>query len=369
MGFWDERDLPFTYSLARHFPIGQRYFCSVLAQTYPNRRFLFTGTASGTIATDSDTFSIPAANGTICDRLDAHHIDWAIYYQNLPSWLIVPGSLDRRARRRASASSTAFAADVAAGRLPQFTFIDPNYDTTSEENPQDIQVGERFIAEVVHTLMQAPDLEAHRAVHHLRRARRLLRPRAAAARDQARQRSRRCSTPGDVRARTTATGSGCRCSSSRPGPSELRLEHRPGPHLGAGVHRAQVEPPGDDVPRRQRAPDDRLLRLPQARRSPSRPRWPRHRRWRPGIAELPRARAQAAALRTRRSSKPRQLLGGAAGQARTRQRPRGVAAGALARGGRHRDLGRRRLLGAEHFLLGTCRRAAPRTPPSRSSRA
>ena len=49
MRFWDKRDLPFTYSLARHFPIGERYFCSVLGQTYPNRRFFFAGTASGTI--------------------------------------------------------------------------------------------------------------------------------------------------------------------------------------------------------------------------------------------------------------------------------------------------------------------------------
>ena len=35
MSYWDEHDLPFTYSLAQHFPLGQRYFCSVLAQTYP----------------------------------------------------------------------------------------------------------------------------------------------------------------------------------------------------------------------------------------------------------------------------------------------------------------------------------------------
>ncbi len=155
MRFWDKRDLPFTYSLARHFPIGQRYFCSVLAQTYPNRRFFFTGTASGTIATNNDTFTIPAANGTIWDRLDDHHIDWAIYFQNLPSWLIVPGSFSAARAPRQHPFST-FAADVAAGKLAQFTFLDPNYDTTSEENPQDIQVGEQFIASVVKTLMQAP---------------------------------------------------------------------------------------------------------------------------------------------------------------------------------------------------------------------
>jgi phospholipase C len=155
MWYWDKSDLPFTYSLVKHFPVGQRFFCSVLAQTYPNRRFFFTGTASGTIATNADTFSIPAANGTIWDRLDAHQIDWGIYYNDLPSWLIVPGvfSAARAPRQR---HYSQFATDVAAGRLPQFTFIDPNYENQSQENPQDVQVGEEFIADVVHTLMSAP---------------------------------------------------------------------------------------------------------------------------------------------------------------------------------------------------------------------
>ncbi len=158
MWFWDQRDIPFTYSLAKHFPIGQRYFCSTLAQTYPNRRFFFAATASGTISTSVSTFSIPAANGTIWDRLDAHRINWAIYYQNEPSWLIVPGVLTgpKAARVSRQRKFELFAGDVAAGKLPQFTFLDPNYSTTSEENPQDIQVGEEFIAGVVNTLMHAP---------------------------------------------------------------------------------------------------------------------------------------------------------------------------------------------------------------------
>jgi phospholipase C len=49
-----------------------------------------------------------------------------------------------------------FYADADAGRLPRFTFLDPNYSTTSQENPQDVQVGERFISKVVHALMDAP---------------------------------------------------------------------------------------------------------------------------------------------------------------------------------------------------------------------
>ncbi len=155
MRWWDDRDIPYTYSLAKHFPIGQRYFCSVLAQTYPNRRFFFTGTASGTIATDNTTFKIPAPNGTIWDRLDAHNISWGVYYENLPSFLIVPGSATQ-ARANRQHHFAQFLTDAAAGKLPQFTFIDPDYNTTSEENPQDIQVGEEFVAEVVNALIHSP---------------------------------------------------------------------------------------------------------------------------------------------------------------------------------------------------------------------
>src|SRR3954454_10723694 len=58
MWFWDDVDLPFTYSLASKFPVGERYFGSCLGQTYPNRRYLLAGTSDGIIATDTTTFGV-----------------------------------------------------------------------------------------------------------------------------------------------------------------------------------------------------------------------------------------------------------------------------------------------------------------------
>ena len=67
--------LPFYYDLARTFPLCDRYFASVMAQTYPNRRFLLAATALGQV---SDPFpgvnDPPPPNGTIMDLLNKRQI-------------------------------------------------------------------------------------------------------------------------------------------------------------------------------------------------------------------------------------------------------------------------------------------------------
>ena len=154
MRFWDEHDLPFTYSLVKHFPFGERYFSSVMAQTYPNRRFLFAGTSSGTVDDHADALQAIPANGTLFDRLDQHAINWGCYYQSTPSMDILAASIKPSWGPRTKKMDQ-FYVDAAGGRLPAFTVLDPDYGTTSQENPQDIQVGERFVASVVNALMRA----------------------------------------------------------------------------------------------------------------------------------------------------------------------------------------------------------------------
>jgi phospholipase C len=156
MWFWDDIDLPFTYSLASHFPVGDRYFGSCLAQTYPNRRYLISGSSDGIIATDAQTFSVQAKNGTIFDRLDHHHITWRNYYEELPATLVVPGVFTD-ARKNNFQKIDVFFSDARRGRLPAVSFVDPNFDIRSEENPQDIQFGERWVAKVVRALMESPN--------------------------------------------------------------------------------------------------------------------------------------------------------------------------------------------------------------------
>ena len=80
MGYWTPEDLPFYAGLARTFSLADRWFCSCLGPTFPNRRFLIAGTAHGLI--DDQPFAMidRPENGTMLDLLTHHGISWANYH-------------------------------------------------------------------------------------------------------------------------------------------------------------------------------------------------------------------------------------------------------------------------------------------------
>jgi phospholipase C len=166
MGYWTADDLPFTNSLASQFPIGDRWFCSCLAQTDPNRRYLIAatstgmtddiGTSPGSIVPDG-TLGAPA-NGTIFDRLSAAQISWIDYCASFPSGAtmeLYPTNDSAFAQTNVRPLSQFFT-DARAGTLPSFSLLDPDYGTQSQENPQNIVVGEGLLSEVVQALGASP---------------------------------------------------------------------------------------------------------------------------------------------------------------------------------------------------------------------
>jgi phospholipase C len=192
MGYWCEDDLPFYYGLARTFPVADRWFSSCLGPTFPNRRFLLAGTAHGLIDDSPyDLLDYPPA-GTIFDMLTRHGISWANYHpvpDDQPSWRRYRQHQRKMARRRVMSLARSvpavtqgvakdirftadifplgigrymqhvrgidqFFADAADGTLPAFCIVDPDFDSFSEENPQDIRRGESFAAEVINRVLR-----------------------------------------------------------------------------------------------------------------------------------------------------------------------------------------------------------------------
>ena len=198
MGYWTDADIPFYYGLAKTFPVADRWFCSCLGPTFPNRRFLISGTAHGLIDDlPWDLVDYPPA-GTIFDQLSRHDISWVNYHNVHPVKVLLKRLLGTRGlvalRRLASVgrwlpaavnavrgnkSFTAdlyplgfarsvrhlrntrrFFSDAAAGTLPAFSLVDPDFGVYSEENPQDISHGESFAAAVVDAVMRGPAWES-----------------------------------------------------------------------------------------------------------------------------------------------------------------------------------------------------------------
>jgi phospholipase C len=176
MGFWDDADIPFYYSLASTFVLANRWFASAPAQTYPNRRFLYAATAYGLVATITPSPGDPGPpNGTIFDRLNAYGITWMDYATDLPEVAIIPSVVENNPTHIAPIAQ--FYADAAAGALPNVSLVNPDFDVVDaigslppnspvppstrangqdEENPANINYGESFVSGVVSAIMQSP---------------------------------------------------------------------------------------------------------------------------------------------------------------------------------------------------------------------
>jgi phospholipase C len=154
MGYFNGDDLPFYDSMAKTFPLLDRYFASTLAQTYPNRKFLMAGTAAGQVTTDLDEIGkAPPPNGTIFDRLNAHGISWANYATNLPQVALFPPVANGNKAKIKTIDD--FMRDAAAGTLPAVSYVDPDFaGDGSEENNADIRVGEQFASKIIDAAMR-----------------------------------------------------------------------------------------------------------------------------------------------------------------------------------------------------------------------
>ena len=168
IGFYTQEEIPFYYDLASKFAIDDRYFSSVLAQTFPNRSYLLAATSFGHLTTN-DIFPPPGGykpiTGTIFDLLEAQGVTWADYFQDAPQGATF---------RAFSATQIdphffplpVLLAQLAGARgappLPQVSFVDPNFGLfarmgeNDEHPPTDIRRGQAFVSTVVNALRSGP---------------------------------------------------------------------------------------------------------------------------------------------------------------------------------------------------------------------
>lgn len=157
IGYYTEPDLAFTPHLAKAFTAFDRFFCSILASTYPNREYMHAAQSYGMIDNTLPTSSGGFPDTTIFAALTKAGVSNRYFYTDIPvSALWGTAGLQR------SSQVQQFYEQAAAGTLPALSFVDPSFNgedqgTSGDEHPHgDVRVGQAFIADVVHAFMESP---------------------------------------------------------------------------------------------------------------------------------------------------------------------------------------------------------------------
>ena len=157
--------VPVVSGLARAFGVSDRWHASAPCQTWPNRFFAHTGTAGGWVNNERSRFPyrMPRFMPSVFRRLGAKGCSWKIYFHDVPQaatlfdlWVKIPTHF--------RLFEAEFDQDARAGRLPNYSFIEPRYYPSrllnlmpnDQHPPHDVVYGEQLIAAVYNAVRNAP---------------------------------------------------------------------------------------------------------------------------------------------------------------------------------------------------------------------
>jgi phospholipase C len=157
IGYYAEPDLPFMPHVAKAYTAFDRFFCSVLSSTYPNREYMHAGQSYG-----MKDNSLPTSQGgfpdtTIFAALSKAGVSNHYFYTDIPV-----SALWGSAGVARSSQVQTYYEQAATGTLPALSFVDPAFNgedqgTSGDEHPHgDVRVGQAFISDVVHAFMASP---------------------------------------------------------------------------------------------------------------------------------------------------------------------------------------------------------------------
>jgi phospholipase C len=167
MYYFKKDDLPVLTTLALEFAVFNRWFASIPGPTICNRAFAHYGTSFGRV--DMNPFDIIEPIKSIYTRLIKavpKHTAKVYYYDTTSSTMEVVNLLQNQPELFRTYRQ--FLSDCDQGRLPEYSFIEPNYndhqtdageEVASDQHPDhDVQAGEFLIAEVYMRIKRNPAL-------------------------------------------------------------------------------------------------------------------------------------------------------------------------------------------------------------------
>jgi phospholipase C len=158
--YFNGGELGFIHDAARTYTLYDRFFCSLLASTWPNRYYKWSAQSGGLKNNDPPVGTLGNQWETIFDRGLAHGLSARYYASDLP-FSAVWGP------RGATWTNpiTRFYSDCAAGTLPNIAFVDPPFrdggggdGLSADEHPLgDVRLGQAFMADVVNAFVRSPN--------------------------------------------------------------------------------------------------------------------------------------------------------------------------------------------------------------------
>jgi phospholipase C len=154
MGCFTPEMLPVLSGLARGYAVCDHWYSSAPTETMPNRAFANAGTSQGHMNDNTKSFTVPSIFGL----MSRHGVNWAIYgvAQKLLTPLNFPDTTAAPASHFGHLQD--FQDAAAAGTLPAYSFIEPDFSPTgNDQHPNyDVSRGEHLIHDVYYALRNGP---------------------------------------------------------------------------------------------------------------------------------------------------------------------------------------------------------------------
>jgi phospholipase C len=150
MQYLTRTDVPVSYALADAYTVCDRWFCSVMGPTWPNRFYWHAGSSFGL---KDNNLPSSLDQPSIYLNLQNKNIEWAYYYGNIPVVAAINNlaGLDTKVRRFPQ-----FFIDAKAGTLPPVVYIDPAFASNDDHPPVHPINGQELIASVYQALAESP---------------------------------------------------------------------------------------------------------------------------------------------------------------------------------------------------------------------
>ena len=156
IGYYTDEDLPFYKGIVPNFTTLDRYHCSILSQTFPNRFYMHAGQTDRN--DNALTFStLP----TIWDRLADKGRSGMFFFSDVPFI-----GLWRDKYMDITSQLSAFHLMAQGGQLPDVSYIDPNFGgsvgesptgVSQDDHPQaDVRNGQNFLNQIYDSVRTSP---------------------------------------------------------------------------------------------------------------------------------------------------------------------------------------------------------------------